>query len=114
MGKHFQDRATNLPVRALKRGLPLVMGALPVRIFILLLQHYAVIHKGIVPLTRIGSIKCLFYQRQNLSIFNITLIMKKAVDKYPPYVRLDKNRRLMKCKGSDCRSSRPTDTRKSC
>ena len=89
------------------------MGASLIWIFTLFLKHYSIIHKGIVPFPRIGSIEGLFYQGENFGILDIRLIMKKAVDKYPPYIRLNKNRRFMKCKGRNCRSGRFTYSGKS-
>ena len=89
------------------------MSASPIGIFTLLLKHYSIIHKGVIPLSRIGGIEGLFYEGNNFCIPDIGLIMKKAVNKYPPYIRLNKHRRFMKCKGNNSGSGRPSNARKS-
>ena len=115
-GRFRRERPENhppdLPVGTLKWRLFLIMSALPVWILISFLEHYTIIHEGMIPFPRMGCIAGLLHQWEDFGIFDIVLLLKEVMDKGPPYVRLNKDDGLVEGEGTDCTCGGPTNSRK--
>ena len=88
------------------------MGAFPVWITMPFFEHYAIIHKGMIPFPRVGSIEGFLHQREDFAVFDAVLVFKEAMDEDPPYVRFDKDDRCIEGEGANCGGSCPTNSRK--
>jgi len=108
----FEYHPPNLSVGTLKGRLFLIVNASPIWITIPFFEQYPIIHKGIVPSSRVGSIEGLLHQGKYFGIFDTILLLKKVVDKNPPYVRFDKDDRCIEGEGANCGGSCPTNSRK--
>ena len=87
------------------------MSAFPVRVLILFFEHHAIVHKGEVPFAGIGCIEGFRHKGKDFGILDALLALKKAVDKNPPYVCLDKDDGLVEGEGTDCAGGCPANSR---
>ena len=108
----FEYHPPNLSIGTFKGRLFLIVNASPVWITMSFFEHYAIIHKGMIPFPRMGSIEGFLHQREDFAVFDAVLLLKKVVDEDPPYVRFYKDDGLIEGEGGNCTGGCPADSRK--